>query len=111
MLRNYLFEIPQALRHRGRWNRIFSAAKASTKSGDDTPRIRHVLGIETSCDDTGVAIVSERGEILAEGLSSQWDVHEQYGGVYPMLAARAHEKNFHHVYEQVKLKYKEIFYI
>ena len=67
----------------------------------------HVLGIETSCDDTGIAIVNEKGEILAEALSSQWDVHEEYGGVYPLLAARAHEENFQHVYDDVKNNMKK----
>ena len=69
----------------------------------------HVLGIETSCDDTGIAIVNEKGEILAEALSSQWDVHEEYGGVYPLLAARAHEENFQHVYDDVKKQYEKEF--
>ena len=69
----------------------------------------HVLGIETSCDDTGIAIVDEKGEILAEALSSQWDVHEEYGGVYPLLAARAHEENFQHVFDEVKKQYEKKF--
>ena len=52
-----------------------------------------VLGIETSCDDTGVAIVDSSGHILYEGLSSQWSTHEHYGGVVPKLAKRDHEIN------------------
>ncbi len=47
-----------------------------------------VLGIETSCDDTGAAIV-EDGRILANIVASQ-DVHLEYGGVVPELASRAH---------------------
>ncbi len=52
-----------------------------------------VLGIETSCDDTSVALYdSERG--VAENLlSSQVDVHGQFGGVVPELASRAHLVN------------------
>lgn len=49
-----------------------------------------VLGIETSCDDTGVAVYdSERG-LLAHALYSQIETHREYGGVVPELAARDH---------------------
>ena len=48
-----------------------------------------VLGIESSCDDTGAAIVSDEKEILGEALQSQ-EEHKQYGGVVPEIAARAH---------------------
>ena len=48
-----------------------------------------ILGVETSCDETGVAVV--RGhEILATVLSSQIDAHARFGGVVPEVAARAH---------------------
>jgi N6-L-threonylcarbamoyladenine synthase len=52
-----------------------------------------ILGIETSCDDTSVALYdSERG--VAENLlSSQVDLHDQFGGVVPELASRAHVVN------------------
>lgn len=49
-----------------------------------------VLGIETSCDETGVGIVGDQGEILAHLVASQVDVHAVYGGVVPEIAARAH---------------------
>ena len=48
-----------------------------------------ILGIETSCDETGVAVVSGN-EILATVLSSQIDEHSRFGGVVPEVAARAH---------------------
>jgi N6-L-threonylcarbamoyladenine synthase len=48
-----------------------------------------VLGIETSCDETGVAIV-EDGRILSNLIASQVDVHRRFGGVVPELASRAH---------------------
>ncbi len=52
-----------------------------------------VLGIESSCDDTAVGIYdSERG-ILSNVVSSQVDLHKEWGGVYPELAAREHTKN------------------
>ncbi|MBU6339312.1 MAG: tRNA (adenosine(37)-N6)-threonylcarbamoyltransferase complex transferase subunit TsaD [Rickettsiales bacterium] len=49
-----------------------------------------VLGIETSCDETAVAIVDGEKNILSHVLNSQIDLHEEYGGVVPEVAARAH---------------------
>jgi N6-L-threonylcarbamoyladenine synthase len=48
-----------------------------------------VIGIETSCDETAVAIV-ERETVMANLIASQVDVHERFGGVVPELASRAH---------------------
>lgn len=48
-----------------------------------------VLGIETSCDETGVGIVRGR-ELLANVIASSMDEHARYGGVVPEVAARAH---------------------
>jgi len=57
-----------------------------------------VLGIETSCDETAVALISMGSplapwKILSETISSQTDLHEKYGGVVPELASREHLKN------------------
>lgn len=49
-----------------------------------------VLGIETSCDDTGVAIYDSEQGLLAHALYSQIKTHQEYGGVVPELAARDH---------------------
>jgi N6-L-threonylcarbamoyladenine synthase len=53
-----------------------------------------VLGIESSCDETGVALVESTGEgvprLLADALHSQIDMHQAYGGVVPELASRDH---------------------
>ena len=53
-----------------------------------------VLGIETSCDETGVALVEVRGDAVpvlrAQALHSQIDLHRAYGGVVPELASRDH---------------------
>jgi N6-L-threonylcarbamoyladenine synthase len=49
-----------------------------------------VLGIETSCDETGVAIYSGARGLLGHGLFSQVDLHARYGGVVPELASRDH---------------------
>ncbi len=49
-----------------------------------------VLAIETSCDETSVAILSGSGDVLAHRVASQADVHAAYGGVVPELASRNH---------------------
>ncbi len=60
-----------------------------------------VLGIETSCDDTGIAIVSDQGRILAEGLSSHCAQMQEAGGVVPHLARREHQSNLGPLLDQV----------
>ena len=50
----------------------------------------YILGIETSCDETAAAIVSDTKEILSNVVLSQTEVHQPYGGVVPEIAARAH---------------------
>jgi len=49
-----------------------------------------VLGVETSCDDTAVALVDARGSVIASCVASQVALHTTLGGVYPELASRAH---------------------
>lgn len=49
-----------------------------------------ILGIETSCDETAVAIIDEKRNILANVVNSQIKIHEKYGGVVPEVAARGH---------------------
>ena len=44
-----------------------------------------VLGIETSCDETGVALYDTERGLLADALYSQIDIHAEYGGVVPEL--------------------------
>ena len=51
----------------------------------------NILGIETSCDETGIAIYDgESNKILSEALFSQAEKHALYGGVVPELASRDH---------------------
>jgi N6-L-threonylcarbamoyladenine synthase len=59
-----------------------------------------VLGIESSCDDTGAAVVSSDGTILGEALASQSAVHEPFGGVVPGLARDEHERSIDRVIEE-----------
>jgi len=49
-----------------------------------------VLGIETSCDETGVALYSSEDGLLAEALASQIELHRPFGGIVPELASRDH---------------------
>lgn len=63
-----------------------------------------VLGIESSCDETSVAIVKDGKEVLANVINSQIKIHEKFGGVVPEVASR------HHVY-QVSLVFEEAFKI
>jgi N6-L-threonylcarbamoyladenine synthase len=59
-----------------------------------------VLGIETSCDETGVALVDAERRVLAQLLRSQLDRHAPYGGVVPEIAARAHVEILDHLIER-----------
>jgi N6-L-threonylcarbamoyladenine synthase len=61
---------------------------------------KHILTIETSCDETGISLLScssgypdQQIKILADELASQVDDHQEYGGVFPSLAKRLHGEN------------------
>jgi N6-L-threonylcarbamoyladenine synthase len=58
-----------------------------------------VLGIETSCDETGIAVV-EGGRVLSNLIASQVDLHARFGGVVPELASRAHVQAISPLVEQ-----------
>jgi N6-L-threonylcarbamoyladenine synthase len=49
-----------------------------------------ILGIETSCDETAAALVTDEGEVRASVVSSQAELHARYGGVVPEVASRRH---------------------
>jgi len=59
-----------------------------------------VLGIETSCDETSVAVLDGEGRVRSNVISSQLAAHARYGGVVPEVAARAHLENLPSVLEQ-----------
>ena len=78
-----------------------------------------ILGIETSCDDTGIAIVEVAPtkvgvvfDILSNTISSQIKVHQKYGGIVPNLAAREHLRNIEpclkQAFKQAKVKPEQI---
>ena len=51
---------------------------------------RLILGLETSCDETAAALITDEGEIRANVVSSQAELHARYGGVVPEVASRRH---------------------
>jgi tRNA N6-adenosine threonylcarbamoyltransferase len=63
-----------------------------------------VLGIETSCDETGIAIYDSDQGLLADALHSQVELHQTYGGVVPELASRDHVRRVIPLIEQVLTK-------
>ena len=50
----------------------------------------YIMGIESSCDETSVAIVKNGREVLSNVINSQIDIHEKFGGVVPEIASRCH---------------------
>ncbi len=59
-----------------------------------------ILGIETSCDETAAAVVSDGRAIHSNVVASQMELHAQYGGVFPELASREHVKAIYPIVEQ-----------
>lgn len=60
----------------------------------------YVLGIETSCDETSVAVVKNGREVLSNIINSQINIHEKYGGVVPEIASRSHVEVINAVYQE-----------
>ena len=70
------------------------------------------LAIESSCDETSVAILQDGREVLANIVASQIDTHKKYGGVVPEIASRQHVEAINTVieeaFEKSKLNYSDI---
>ena len=62
-----------------------------------------IIAFDTSCDDTSCAILEGR-KVLSSVVSSQVEIHAQWGGVVPDIARREHEKNIPMVYEEALRK-------
>ena len=60
-----------------------------------------ILGIESSCDETGVALYDSEKGLLGAALHSQIDMHKLYGGVVPELASRDHIRRIIPLLDQV----------
>ncbi len=71
-----------------------------------------ILGIETSCDETSIAIVKDGREVIINNTISQIELHKEFGGVKPSIAKFAHEQVIDNLIEQTlidgKLSMKEI---
>ena len=70
-----------------------------------------ILGFETSCDETAIAIMKD-GKLLLNKISSQVDIHEKFGGVVPEVASRAHSEMirnlFHTSLNEAQLELSDI---
>ena len=70
-----------------------------------------ILAIDTSCDDTSVAVLKGK-RVLSSIVSSQIEIHAQWGGVVPDIARREHERNlpmaFHEALKKAKVTIEEI---
>ncbi len=74
---------------------------------------KHItLGIESSCDETAIAVLADGREILSNIISSQIEIHKEYGGVVPEIASRHHLKNipfvFDHALEEAGVTLEEV---
>jgi len=69
-----------------------SGGSASLRHGEIVRTLK-ILGIETSCDDTGVAVTIDGYQVISNRVSSQVEIHRPYGGVVPEIASRAHIEN------------------
>src|SRR5690606_20914051 len=85
-------------------------------TGPKLPPLMRILGIESSCDETGVALVDATGSatprLLGHALHSQIAMHQAYGGVVPELASRDHIRRVlpltNQVLEQAKLSLSDV---
>ncbi|BCX15517.1 MAG: tRNA N6-adenosine threonylcarbamoyltransferase [Candidatus Parcubacteria bacterium] len=76
----------------------------------------YILGIETTCDESGIALIEAKDnkiKIINNELALQYSVHQKYGGVVPILAAREHHKNLPLLLKNIEKKFdlKKIDYL
>lgn len=79
--------------------------RMSERSEKDLERLREagdlILAIESSCDETGLAIIDSHGEVLAHAVATSLDFHARFGGVVPEIASRKHVEAIVGIYEEV----------
>ena len=63
-----------------------------------------ILAFETSCDETSVAVVENGKNVLSNVISTQIDIHREYGGVVPEIASRRHIENIMPVFTEAMKK-------
>ena len=70
------------------------------------------LGIESSCDETAIALVKNGRDVISNVVNTQIDIHTKYGGVVPEIASRNHIQNISSVFKeaikQANIEYKDI---
>ncbi len=72
----------------------------STSSSSATPQPCVILAIESSCDETAAAVVRDGREVLSNVIATQFELHEEYGGVVPEIASRAHIERIYPVVKE-----------
>lgn len=82
-------------------NTMFSELQRDQAEKAQNQQNMRILAIETSCDETGVAIYDSEQGLLSDALYSQIELHAQYGGVVPELASRDHVRKTLPLVEQV----------
>ncbi|MBP1930044.1 tRNA (adenosine(37)-N6)-threonylcarbamoyltransferase complex transferase subunit TsaD [Ammoniphilus resinae] len=85
------------MKQTSRWAQI---AHERYKKDRETGKPCYLLGIETSCDETSVAIIRDGKEILSNIISSQVDIHKRFGGVVPEVASRKHVEDITMITQQ-----------
>ncbi|XP_029967540.1 tRNA N6-adenosine threonylcarbamoyltransferase, mitochondrial [Salarias fasciatus] len=81
---------------------LSSLTASSSRHASSSSRL--VLGIETSCDDTGAAVLDDSGVILGEALHSQKEVHLRTGGIIPTVAQQLHRDHIERVVQEALLR-------
>ena len=59
-----------------------------------------IIGIESSCDETAICVLKDGKKVLSNIISSQIDIHKEFGGVVPEIASRQHTKNISYVLDE-----------
>lgn len=62
------------------------------------------LAIESSCDETSVAVLRNGRDVLSNIISSQIEIHKQFGGVVPEIASRKHIENINPIIEEALME-------
>ena len=65
-----------------------------------------ILGVESSCDETALALVRDGRTVLSSIIASQTDIHAKWGGVIPEIAAREHLTAIYKLYERILVETK-----
>ncbi|MFV9511850.1 tRNA (adenosine(37)-N6)-threonylcarbamoyltransferase complex transferase subunit TsaD [Tepidibacillus sp. LV47] len=81
------------------WHDIIKEKKEKVL-GQELDHPVRILAIETSCDETSVAIVEDGQKVLANVVSSQIEIHKRFGGVVPEVASRKHVEGINYILEE-----------